>query len=112
MTRHSAKKKHYPDGYPNDAPSSTSTNPIKYACHKCRKAFPAVPHPSSAEFDPQAKPLECDRCGHERCERCPRASPVKVDIEPDPDVVRRVEERLRGWKVDQRVWGGGLGEGS
>ena len=63
-------KKHYPDGYPGDAPSSTSTSPVKYNCHKCNKTYPPVPHPKSPEglaLGGEIEPLECTRCSHQRC---------------------------------------------
>lgn len=95
--RDPAKRRKYPDGYPGDEHSATSTSPIKYDCHHCMKTFPPVPHPNSPEglaLGNTIEPLECTRCGHNRCPECERAPPRKVEPEPDPEVVRSVEARL------------------
>ncbi|TGO34346.1 hypothetical protein BHYA_0201g00090 [Botrytis hyacinthi] len=73
--RNPSKKKKYPDGYPGDQPSSTNK---KFACHKCDKTFPQ--HSSS---DPKTSMQECTR----------------LVPEPDPEVLRRVEEKLRGLSI-------------
>ncbi|TGO12902.1 hypothetical protein BTUL_0080g00220 [Botrytis tulipae] len=73
--RNPPKKKKYPDGYPGDQPSSTNK---KFACHKCDKTFPQ--HSSS---DPKPSMQECTR----------------LVPEPDPEVLRRVEEKLRGLSI-------------
>ena len=103
LTPRSAKKKKYPDGYPGDAPSSDTSVPVKYACHKCGQVFPARPHPQSEEgialANRAAEPEHCVRCQHALCDDCPRAAPVKVDPAPDPDVLRRVEARLAALSV-------------
>jgi hypothetical protein len=99
--RDPAKKKKYPDGYPGDAPSDDISKPVKYACHKCSKVFPPVPHPDSEEGKAQAgsEPQECVRCQHPRCSECPRAPPMKVEPAPDPDVLKSVEARLAALDV-------------
>ncbi|QSZ34370.1 hypothetical protein DSL72_005962 [Monilinia vaccinii-corymbosi] len=107
------KKSKYPDGYPGDQPSSLI---IKFACHQCDKTFP--PHRDAHRddgSDPPPSPSTstreqvCRRCKHVRCERCLVALPRRVVPEPDAEVLRRVEERLRGLKI--RSWGslGGAG---
>ncbi|PQE13792.1 Zinc finger RING FYVE PHD-type protein [Rutstroemia sp. NJR-2017a BVV2] len=85
--RDPAKKKKYPDGYPGDRPSATTK---KYACHKCDRTFPAA---AEGTADP---PPECTRCKHVKCDMCLTALPRKVVPEPDPEVLKRVEEKLRG----------------
>lgn len=97
-----AKKKKYPDGYPGDAPSSNTSLPVKYSCHQCSKVFPPIPHPDSGTPQPKQ---DCVRCGHERCADCPRAPFVRVEPEPDEELVRRVEEKLRGLNVGVSVGG-------
>jgi len=95
--REPAKKKKYPDGYPGDQHSATSTKPIKYDCHQCLKTFPPVPHPNSPEglvLGDTIEPLACTRCGHNRCAQCQRAPPRKVEPAPDPDVWKSVEAKL------------------
>ncbi|THV49844.1 hypothetical protein BGAL_0176g00030 [Botrytis galanthina] len=89
--RNPSKKKKYPDGYPGDQPSSTNK---KFACHKCDKTFP---HHSS--LDPKTSMQECTSCKHVRCDMCMIAVPRKVVPEPDPEVLRRVEEKLRGLSI-------------
>ncbi|KAF7869899.1 hypothetical protein EAF04_004683 [Stromatinia cepivora] len=84
------KKKKYPDGYPGDQPSSTK----KFACHKCDKTFPNL-----ESSDPMITQQECRRCKHVRCDMCKIALPRKVIPEPDPEVLRRVEEKLRGLSI-------------
>jgi DNA-directed RNA polymerase subunit RPC12/RpoP len=96
------KKKKYPDGYPGDQPSATSTDPIKYACHRCNKTYPPVPHPNSPEgqaLGDTIEPLECTRCGHPRCAECRRAQPQKVEPQPDPEVVKSVEAKLAALRL-------------
>ncbi|KAI9053170.1 hypothetical protein LZ554_003436 [Drepanopeziza brunnea f. sp. 'monogermtubi'] len=101
--RDPAKRSHYPDGYPGDAPSSNTSLPIKYRCHKCTKVFPAVPHPDSAEGiarkEGKIEPPECVRCKHPMCSACPRAPPVRIDPEPDPDVLRSVQAKLAALRL-------------
>ncbi|KAM0147734.1 hypothetical protein ACHAQE_010007 [Botrytis cinerea] len=89
--RNPSKTKKYPDGYPGDQPSSKIK---KFACHKCDKTFP---HHSSS--DPSSNIQECTRCKHVRCDMCMIAVPRKVVPEPDPEVLRRVEEKLRGLTI-------------
>ena len=62
--RDPAKKTKYPDGYPNDAPSSDPSRPVKFNCHKCNMTFPPV-----VPDDQEA--AECERCKHPRCMSSP-----------------------------------------
>ncbi|TAQ85021.1 hypothetical protein B7494_g6653 [Chlorociboria aeruginascens] len=99
---HKAKKRKYPDGYPGDAPSPTSTAPLKFVCHICNNVFPPIPHPSSPEaleFPEKSEPPKCSRCEHVKCEFCPRAPPRKVEPEPDPEVVKSVESKLAAFAI-------------
>lgn len=105
--RDPAKKKKYPDGYPGDVYSATSTQPLKYSCHQCTKVFPAVPHPNSPEgiaaaADPPPAP-KCVRCGHTKCSECPRAPIVMVEPAPDPEVLRSVEAKLAKLNIGEPV---------
>jgi hypothetical protein len=97
----SAKKKKFPDGYPGDAYSDDITKPVKYACHRCGKVFPAVPHPDSEEGKASAgaAPPECVRCQHPKCGFCTRAAPAKVEPAPDPDVLKSVQAKLAALNV-------------
>ncbi|KAF4630530.1 hypothetical protein G7Y89_g7610 [Cudoniella acicularis] len=105
--RDPAKKKKYPDGYPGDAPSSDTTKPVKYTCHHCNKNFLPVPHPDSEEANALGDDIpkaNCSRCGHQRCQHCPRALPAKVElVEQDPELVKRVEAKLAKLNIDLEV---------
>lgn len=101
--RDPAKKKYFPDGYPGDAPSSDPTRPIKYACHKCNKTFPAVPNPADPSYvKPESMP-ECIRCKHELCGDCKRAKPARVEPEIDPEVLRSVQEKLKALNISSTM---------
>ncbi|KAK2798740.1 hypothetical protein FQN50_008721 [Emmonsiellopsis sp. PD_5] len=63
------KLKKYPDGYPGDA--EPPVEPQERVWRKPRR-----------------------RCEHERCKDCIRDPPKKIKPEPDPELLRRVEERL------------------
>lgn len=90
------KQKKFPDGYPGDAFGSSDDESVslaprvytkprrlaRYMCHDCNAIF--------VHGDPK-----CPKCGHEKCPACSRVPPRKVKPEPDPEAVRRVEERLR-----------------
>ncbi|EAW12987.1 uncharacterized protein ACLA_014240 [Aspergillus clavatus NRRL 1] len=80
----------YPDGYPGDAeppkeiPEWTWKKPrqrVRYSCHKCLTLYG---HGQKA----------CANCGQEKGPETIRDPPKKHKPEPDPDVVKRVEERL------------------
>ncbi|KAE8146796.1 hypothetical protein BDV25DRAFT_161691 [Aspergillus avenaceus] len=80
----------YPDGYPGDAeppkepPVRTWRKPrqrVRYTCHACLTMF-------------QLKEPICSNCGQERGPQTLRDPPKKHKPEPDPEIVRRVEERL------------------
>lgn len=93
--RSPAKRDKYPYGYPGDEPSATGA--IRYTCHLCRKHFPPIPNPSSPEgqeLGDDLPRLDCIRCGHTRCDSCPRARPGEVEPGPDAEIVRTVEAKL------------------
>ncbi|OBT42587.1 hypothetical protein VE00_07109 [Pseudogymnoascus sp. WSF 3629] len=68
----------FPYGYPNDVFGEKNAY---YTCHECEKVFPLD----------EAK---CINCTHEKCTECARAPPRKIEPQPDPEVLRRVEEKL------------------
>ena len=89
------KQKKFPDGYPGDAFGSSDDDSVssaprvykprrvpRYSCHDCQAIF----------VNGNTK---CPNCGHEKCSKCSRVAPRKVIPGPDPEVVRRVEERLK-----------------
>ncbi|KAE8350405.1 hypothetical protein BDV28DRAFT_159628 [Aspergillus coremiiformis] len=80
----------YPDGYPGDAeppeepPARTWRKPrmrVRYSCHQCSTLY--LPGQ-----------MICSDCGQEKGAETIRDPPKKPKPEPDPEVVRRVEERL------------------
>ncbi|ESZ90915.1 hypothetical protein SBOR_8706 [Sclerotinia borealis F-4128] len=93
--RNPSKKKKYPDGYPGDQPSSIT---LKFACHVCDKTYPIL----DPEI-PSSSIQECRCCKHVKCDMCKIALPRKVIPEPDPEVLERVEERLRGLSIRHRT---------
>ncbi|KAE8413197.1 hypothetical protein BDV36DRAFT_269144 [Aspergillus pseudocaelatus] len=89
--REPAKLDKYPDGYPGDVeppaepPARTWKKPrlrVRYTCHKCSTMY-------------RSGEKTCLNCGQEKCSETIRDPPKKQKPEPDPEVVRRVEERLR-----------------
>ncbi|WEW57701.1 hypothetical protein PRK78_003168 [Emydomyces testavorans] len=54
---------------------------VRRTCHKCSTLF-------------IGNATECLNCNHIRCKRCPRDPPKKFKPEPDPELLRRVEEKL------------------
>ncbi|KFY37890.1 hypothetical protein V494_04597 [Pseudogymnoascus sp. VKM F-4513 (FW-928)] len=74
----------FPYGYPNDVFGEKNAY---YTCHACEKVFPL-------------DETKCANCTHEKCTECARAPPRKVDPQPDPEVLRRVEEKLAQLALD------------
>jgi len=82
-----AKKDKYPFGYPGDA---FGPNAVPYyECHKCQTIFP--PNPSDD--------AECSTCKHKKCDSCRRLSPRRIEPEPDPSVLKSVEEKIAALKL-------------
>ncbi|KAB8228199.1 hypothetical protein BDV23DRAFT_62922 [Aspergillus alliaceus] len=88
--REPAKLHKYPDGYPGDAeppvepPARTwrkARQRVRYTCHQCSTLY-------------QSGQKICSNCGQEKGPQTIRDPPKKRKPEPDPEVVRRVEERL------------------
>ncbi|KAI9367882.1 hypothetical protein BJX61DRAFT_263075 [Aspergillus egyptiacus] len=85
----------YADGYPGDVepphepPARTWKKPrqrVRYTCHICMTLFqPGEP--------------SCSNCGEAKGPRTIRDPPKKQKPEPDPEIVRRVEERLANLRV-------------
>ncbi|KAL4919825.1 hypothetical protein BDW62DRAFT_178532 [Aspergillus aurantiobrunneus] len=80
----------YPDGYPGDAeppiepPPRTWKRPrqrLRYTCHQCSTIY-------------RSGEKNCSNCGQEKTTETIRDPPKKQKPEPDPEIVRRVEERL------------------
>ncbi|KAI1876670.1 uncharacterized protein JN550_000742 [Neoarthrinium moseri] len=76
------KKKKYPYGYPGDEPGPKSSS--FHACHECNEKFP----PNSEDG------TECAQCSHEKCASCPRVPRVKVQPEPDAELLRGISSRF------------------
>lgn len=81
------KKDKYPLGYPGDEFGPNSIP--HYECEKCKCLYP-----TNAEHGTQ-----CRKCQHPKSEASPRAQPRKVEPEPDPEVISRLQARLEGLKV-------------
>ncbi|KAL4802361.1 hypothetical protein BDV18DRAFT_147377 [Aspergillus unguis] len=85
----------YPDGYPGDAeppfepPPRTWKKPrqrVRYTCHSCSSVY-------------RSGEKTCPNCGQHKCAETIRDPPKKQKPEPDPEIVRRVEERLASIRV-------------
>lgn len=81
------KKDKYPFGYPGDEFGPNSVP--HYECDECRTLYPIGSENGTA----------CTSCGEEKSETSPRAQPRKIEPEPDPVILRQLEERLRALKV-------------
>ncbi|KAJ5546196.1 hypothetical protein N7494_003781 [Penicillium frequentans] len=86
----------YPDGYPGDAeppklkPDRTFKKPrrrVHYICHVC-----------TTQYNDGAN--NCGKCGQAKCAETIRIPPKKIKGEPDPEVLRRVEERIAGLNIE------------
>ncbi|KAH8425454.1 uncharacterized protein LDX57_003207 [Aspergillus melleus] len=85
----------YPDGYPGDVeppvelPPRTWKKPrrrVRYTCHQCSTVYR-----SGQDI--------CAICGQERCAETIREPPKRVKPEPDPEIFRKVEERLASLRL-------------
>ncbi|KAJ5656472.1 hypothetical protein N7507_008422 [Penicillium longicatenatum] len=94
--RQPPKLEKYPDGYPGDAepaklnPDRTYKKPrrrVHYICHVC-----------TTQYNEDAN--TCGKCGQAKCEMTIRIPPKKIKREPDPEVLRRVEEKLAGLNIE------------
>ncbi|KAF2083382.1 hypothetical protein K490DRAFT_51837 [Saccharata proteae CBS 121410] len=94
--REPSKRKKWPDGYPGDVQASDTEDErvwrkprqrVRWNCERCDAVF-------------MEKTKICTGCGHERCPDCKRAPPKKTRKEPDPDIVKAVEERLARFKLE------------
>ncbi|KAI9928354.1 hypothetical protein MW887_002392 [Aspergillus wentii] len=80
----------YPDGYPGDAdppiepPERVWRKPrqrVRYSCHECSTVL-------------KSKETACSSCGVEKGPETKRHPPKRVKPEPDPETVKRVQNRL------------------
>ncbi|KAF3384728.1 hypothetical protein F1880_002713 [Penicillium rolfsii] len=85
----------YPDGFPGDAepprprPERTYRKPrqrVHYICHVCNAGY-------------NEGAASCGKCGQAKCAETIRIPPKKVKREPDPEVVRSVEEKIAVLKI-------------
>ncbi|CAG7941772.1 unnamed protein product [Penicillium salamii] len=93
--RDPAKLDKYPDGYPGDAdppkalPDRAFKRPrqrIHYLCHVCTTTY-------------LQDSETCAGCGQVKCAETIRIPPKKVKREPDPELVRSVEEKLAAMAI-------------
>lgn len=80
------KKDKYPFGYPGDA--FGPSNIPRYECGRCQTLYP---------LDAGHGTL-CKKCGRHMSDASPRALPRKVDLDPDPKILRMLQARLNKLK--------------
>lgn len=94
--REPPKPDKYPNGYPGDVepprliPNRTYKKPrarVHYICHVCETSY-----------NPGAN--TCSKCGVGKCAETTRIPPRKTIPDPDPDVLRRVEEKIGLLKIN------------
>jgi len=85
--RDPAKKDKYPFGYPGDEFGPYSIP--HYECTKCKSIYP-----TGAEDG-----VECKKCGNPKSDDSPRAKPRKVEPEPDPEIMKKINEKLEALRV-------------
>lgn len=81
------KKDKYPYGYPGDEFGPNSVP--HYECKDCKTVYP-----TGAENG-----TKCKKCDLEKTDESPRVLPRKVEPEPDPELLKRLQERLENLKV-------------
>ncbi|KAF2459239.1 hypothetical protein BDY21DRAFT_203937 [Lineolata rhizophorae] len=100
------KPKKYPNGYPGDAPASEDEKTmmpqkpkrtyrkvrqrVRWTCEQCQSVF-------------REKSKICETCNHQRCDNCTREPPKRVKREPDPEVVKAVNEKLARLTVSEKA---------
>ncbi|PLB42150.1 uncharacterized protein BDW47DRAFT_97954 [Aspergillus candidus] len=86
----------YPDGYPGDAEPPREQPPrawrkprqrVRYTCHQCSTVY-------------RSGEKLCSNCGQEKGPQTLRDPPKKQRPEPDPAIVKQVEERLAKVNLD------------
>ncbi|KAJ5086480.1 hypothetical protein NUU61_007787 [Penicillium alfredii] len=87
----------YPDGYPGDVdppklkPDRTFKKPrrrVHYICHVCSTTY----HDGAST---------CSKCGQAKCAETIRIPPKKIKHEPDPQVVRSMEDKLSALAIKE-----------
>jgi hypothetical protein len=81
------KKDKYPLGYPGDEFGPNSIP--HYECTQCKTLYPR-----DAEHG-----VECNKCGEPKTDDSPRARPRKVEPDPDPEILMKIQARLERLKV-------------
>ena len=85
------KLEKFPGGYPGDAEEhfplaqrmrKDIRRRVTWTCHGCQELF-------------VGKAKICAKCGHERCDECSRDPPRKVEQNPDPELLREVQDKIR-----------------
>ncbi|KFA72481.1 hypothetical protein S40288_06636 [Stachybotrys chartarum IBT 40288] len=81
------KKDKYPLGYPGDefGPSSIP----HYECQDCKTLYARDAEHGTA----------CKKCGKPKSDDSPRARPRKVEPEPDPEILMKIQARLENLKI-------------
>ncbi|KAL9595501.1 MAG: hypothetical protein Q9219_006399 [cf. Caloplaca sp. 3 TL-2023] len=91
------KTEKYPEGYPGDSDYNRvirERHPIRvhvrWTCHECDKMFKDLSR-------------RCEGCGHDRCDDCPRRPPKREKPWLNPEVVKKVEERMRTMDISPQA---------
>ncbi|KAJ6144614.1 hypothetical protein N7470_008509 [Penicillium chermesinum] len=88
----------YPDGYPGDADPPELLKPDR-TYRKSRRRVHYICHVCETDLIPGAS--TCSKCGQAKCAETRRIPPKKVKKQPDPEVLRRVEERMASLTIAQ-----------
>ena len=91
-------EKHF-EGYPDDTEETFTLarremrsirTHVRWNCEKCETLF-------------KDTEKTCSKCGHEKCDECPRHPPKSVKGTLDDDAVKSVEERMRTLDVSPQA---------
>ncbi|KAJ6134073.1 hypothetical protein N7523_000395 [Penicillium sp. IBT 18751x] len=96
--RDPARLDKHPHGYPGDVdPPETLRQKPDRTYRKARHRVHYICHVCDTGYNEGAK--TCGKCGQAKCAETIRIPPKKVKRDPDPEVVRRVEDRLAALTV-------------
>ncbi|KAJ5194825.1 uncharacterized protein N7498_008263 [Penicillium cinerascens] len=98
--REPPKPDKYPDGYPGDVdpPDLLKLKPDR-TFRKSRRRVHYICHVCDTGYNEGAN--TCGKCGQAKCAETIRIPPKKVKRDPDPEVVRRVEERIAALNIQE-----------
>ncbi|KAL8678205.1 MAG: hypothetical protein Q9186_005423 [Xanthomendoza sp. 1 TL-2023] len=95
--REPPKKEKYPAGYPGDSDYNAAVRErhpirvhVRWTCHQCSQTF-------------QDLSRQCQGCGHDRCDDCPRQPPKREKPKLDPDAVKKIEARMKEMDISPQA---------